>query len=269
MSAVIDRGARAVADVTDGLILATVEIAAPVERVFRALSSDEIVHWWGSSETYRTTEWRADVRPGGRWQARGVGADGKPFGVEGEYLEIEPPHKLVQTWKYDWDGGHSTKLTYRLEPIDGGTRVTVRHEGFGGHAESCRAHGSGWSRVLEWLAAHVSPPPVRDERRYFLCRLLAPRPTFTVDMTAAEQEVMRNHAAYWRDLLRKDVAVVFGPVADPGGAWGVGIVRADDEERVQALRDGDPVILSGRGFSYEILPMLRAVVRDEPPSAIR
>jgi len=26
-----------------------------------------------------------------------------------------------------------------------------------------------------------------------------------------------------------------------------------------ALRDGDPAILSGRGFSYEILPMLRAV----------
>ena len=34
--------ARAVADLTDGVILATVEIAAPAERVFRAISSEEI-----------------------------------------------------------------------------------------------------------------------------------------------------------------------------------------------------------------------------------
>jgi uncharacterized protein YndB with AHSA1/START domain len=43
------RSARALADVNGGIILAEVEIAAPPERVFRALTqSDEIVRWWGS-----------------------------------------------------------------------------------------------------------------------------------------------------------------------------------------------------------------------------
>ena len=49
------RSARALADVNGGIILAEVEIAAPPERVFRALTqSDEIVRWWGSPDAYRT-----------------------------------------------------------------------------------------------------------------------------------------------------------------------------------------------------------------------
>jgi uncharacterized protein YndB with AHSA1/START domain len=49
------------ADVESGTILASLEIAAPPERVFRALTSaDEIVRWWGADEVYRTTSWRKD-----------------------------------------------------------------------------------------------------------------------------------------------------------------------------------------------------------------
>jgi hypothetical protein len=101
-----------------------------------------------------------------------------------------------------------------------------------------------------------------DEDKFFLCRLLAPRPTFMFDMTDEERDIMGRHAKYWAELLARGVAIVFGPVADPKGGWGVGVVRVPSEAAVHALRDGDPVILSGRGFSYEILPMLRAVYRS-------
>lgn len=97
MSRIERSRARAVADLADGMILATVEIAAPPERVFRALTSREIVEWWGADGVYRTTEWTGDVRPGGTWRASGVGADGKPFAVEGEYLEIDPPGRPEDT----------------------------------------------------------------------------------------------------------------------------------------------------------------------------
>ena len=40
-----------------------------------------------------------DVRPGGKWRSDGIGADGKEFYVEGEYLEVVPPRLLVHTWK--------------------------------------------------------------------------------------------------------------------------------------------------------------------------
>lgn len=87
--------ARSIADLSGGTILATVDIAVPAERVFRALTSpEEIVHWWGSDDLYRTTSWTSDFCVGGKWRAEGAGADGKPFSVEGEFLEIDPPRRL-------------------------------------------------------------------------------------------------------------------------------------------------------------------------------
>lgn len=145
---------RSVADLSEGVILATVEIAAPAERVFQALASEELVDWWGSAETYRTTKWTGDLRVGGAWRVEGAGSDGKTFSVGGEFVEVDPPRKLVQTWRPDWDGGHVTTLVYRLDPIPGGTRLTVRHSGFGTRAESCENHAEGWQRVLHWLQIH-------------------------------------------------------------------------------------------------------------------
>jgi len=148
------RSARAVADVSAGVLLASVEIAASPARVFRALTSDDITRWWGSAETYQTTRWTGDLRVGGTWVAEGIGRDG-PFSVSGEFLEVDPPRRLVHTWRAGWDGNHPTTVTYRLEPIDGGTRVTVRHEGFGDRVDSCRGHSDGWELVLTWLQRHL------------------------------------------------------------------------------------------------------------------
>jgi uncharacterized protein YndB with AHSA1/START domain len=147
------RGARAVADVATGMLLASVEIKAPPERVFRALASEDIAKWWGSPELYRVTEWSGDVRVGGHWRSVGVDRDGKPFEVSGEYVEVDPPNKLVQTWQPKWVNGTITKVTYRLDAIPGGTRVTVRHEGFGNAAEACHSHTAGWERVFTWLVS--------------------------------------------------------------------------------------------------------------------
>jgi uncharacterized protein YndB with AHSA1/START domain len=254
------RAARAIADVTQGTILATVDIAAPPERVFRALTTpEELVRWWGSEEAYRTTGWTADLRTGGKWRAEGRGADGNPFWVEGEFLEVDPPHKLVQTWKPQWDGGHATTITYRLEPTAEGTRVTVRHEGFGDRVESCRMHAEGWERVLGWLGDHAESEKASAPSKFFFCRLLPPRPTFAMDMTAEERAMMAEHAAYWTRHLHAGNVVVFGPVGDPSGPWGLGVVRVADEAELRAFTAGDPAIRSERGFRYEVLPMLQAV----------
>jgi uncharacterized protein YndB with AHSA1/START domain len=155
MTAIPKGVARAVADLSRGLILATVEIEAPPERVFAALSTPEVAEWWGSPETYRITRWTADLRPGGAWRSEGVSADGRAFSVGGEILEVDPPRLLVQTWKADWDGGGTTTLRYQVDPIPGGSRVTVRHEGFEGRAASCESHAQGWERVLGWLTLYL------------------------------------------------------------------------------------------------------------------
>jgi uncharacterized protein YndB with AHSA1/START domain len=146
------RGARAVADVTAGMLLASAEIKARPERVFRALASEEIAKWWGSPELYRVTQWTGELKVGGQWRSVGVDRDGKPFEVSGEFVEIDPPRKLVQTWAPKWVEGAVTKVTYLLDEIEGGTRITVRHEGFGTSAMACQSHAEGWERVFAWLA---------------------------------------------------------------------------------------------------------------------
>ena len=148
--------ARAVADVTRGMLLATIDIGVPPERVFRAVTSDELPRWWGSEDLYRTTQWTGDVRVGGKWRTEGIGRDGKPFSVHGEFLEVDPPHKLVQTWRYDWgEADNVTTITWRFQAIPGGTRVVIRHEGFGDAEVACANHAEGWELVLSWLSGYV------------------------------------------------------------------------------------------------------------------
>jgi uncharacterized protein YndB with AHSA1/START domain len=248
--------AGAIADLAEGVVMARVEIAAPPDRVFRALTTDEITKWWGADGMYRTTNFAIDPHPGGKWRSEGVGADGTNFHVEGEVVEIDPPRRLVQTWKPSWDEGAPTTLTYSLEPIDGGTRVTVRHAGFIGRPQSCDGHGQGWERVLGWLQRYLSPA---SGGRIFLCRLLPPRPSFMQDMTSDERAVMQAHGQYWQGKLAEGVAIAFGPVADPSGGWGLGILEVRDEAELHALQATDPAIQSDRGFRYESLPMLQIV----------
>jgi uncharacterized protein YndB with AHSA1/START domain len=149
--------ARALADLGVGVVLATVEIGVPAARVYRALTDPrELMQWWGSPETYRAHRWEADFRVGGRWLVEGKGADGKPYSVSGRFLEIEPPRRLVQTWQHDWDAEHpETKLTYTLDDVPQGTRVTVRHEGFLARSDACNSHAKGWECVLAWLESHL------------------------------------------------------------------------------------------------------------------
>ncbi|MDD5268980.1 MAG: hypothetical protein PHO08_17955 [Methylococcales bacterium] len=56
---------RAITDLSDGVILAPVDLDAQPERVFKTLSTKEILTWWGDEKWFRTTGWDADLRVGG------------------------------------------------------------------------------------------------------------------------------------------------------------------------------------------------------------
>jgi uncharacterized protein len=89
----------------------------------------------------------------------------------------------------------------------------------------------------------------------FVFRLISPRPTFALDMTPDELAVMTEHVGYWSVLLEQGKVLAFGPVDDPAGPYGIGIVTVEDQEAAEALRDGDPVFRSDYGFRTEIVPM--------------
>jgi uncharacterized protein len=94
----------------------------------------------------------------------------------------------------------------------------------------------------------------------FVFRLKAPRPTFALDMSDAEREVMGRHAAHWQPLIESGQMVVFGPVLDATGSWGLGVVEAEDEDEIRAFAARDPVVTTGTA-EIEVGTMLAGFVR--------
>jgi uncharacterized protein YndB with AHSA1/START domain len=160
------------------VVVGEIFIAAPPERVFQAISDpNQLPKWWGQQGMYRVTEWKADLRPGGKWSSVGVGADGTPFRVDGEYLEIDPPRLLVHTWIKSWGDSLKTVVRWELEAqsvhglhpggpkrAGGGTLVRIHHSGFAGNLEAAKSHSQGWQRVLAWMQAFVEKGETVDSR---------------------------------------------------------------------------------------------------------
>jgi uncharacterized protein YndB with AHSA1/START domain len=144
-------------------------IAAPPARVFEAITDPrQLPQWWGQKEMYRVTNFESDLRVHGKWKSTGVGANGDPFQVSGEYLEVDPPRLLVQTWTSSYASNLKTTVRWELEPhgVHGlhpngpqragtGTLVKIHHSGFAGKAEQAKSHAQGWGRVLVWAQLFV------------------------------------------------------------------------------------------------------------------
>jgi uncharacterized protein len=92
----------------------------------------------------------------------------------------------------------------------------------------------------------------------FVFRLIAPRPDFALDMSDEERAVMGRHAAYWQPLVESGRMVIFGPVLDSTGSWGLGVVEA--EEELRAFAAGDPAVTSGTA-ELELGKLLAGFVR--------
>jgi hypothetical protein len=97
---------------------------------------------------------------------------------------------------------------------------------------------------------------------YFFVRTNNPRPTFHVDMTPDERAVMQRRVAYWSEKAAQGIAIVFGPVMDPKGVYGMGVYKVEDEAEMRRLIDADP---ANGLLQYEITPMPRAVVGVSTP----
>jgi len=98
----------------------------------------------------------------------------------------------------------------------------------------------------------------------FFCKLVPPRPSFAMDLSPSEADVMMRHALYWQDLIARGLVRMFalGLVMDPAGAFGIGVMEREDESGVRALTAEDPAITAGIGMHYEIHPMPRGVMHS-------
>lgn len=94
------------------------------------------------------------------------------------------------------------------------------------------------------------------DKKYFVLHLLPSRPDFAQTMTEQERSVMLKHVAYWTEIMNQGKVLAFGPVLDPNGIYGLGIISVDNEQEVKDFISNDPAAQINR---YEYFPM-RAVV---------
>lgn len=93
-------------------------------------------------------------------------------------------------------------------------------------------------------------------KKFFAIKLLPPRPDFAQTMTDDEKNIMQQHAGYWKEYMDKGMVHVFGPVLDPKGVYGFGIVSVDDEQQLNDFIKDDPSL---RINTVEYYPMMAMV----------
>ena len=127
------------------VVVREVVIAAAPETVWQFLVDPaKAVRWMGVAASL-------EPRPGGRYRVEVLPGEV----VLGEFVEVDPPHRLVHTW--GWDGGAgsvppgSTTVAFDLLPQEHGTLVRVTHGGLPQSAGANR-HARGWDHYLPRLA---------------------------------------------------------------------------------------------------------------------
>lgn len=128
-------------------------IAAPPERVYAAWLDPSSMARWLSPVGHA----EAEVEPwvGGRLRVTMIGGDSR-IEHTGEYRELEPPRRLVFTWRSPYTGSLPSLVTVELAATPDGTDLTLVHEFL--PAEVVESHAGGWGRILERLATELEQP---------------------------------------------------------------------------------------------------------------
>jgi uncharacterized protein YndB with AHSA1/START domain len=143
-------------------IVSEIEIAAPPERVFQALTDPQQLMRWFNDESCPIKLWEMDARPGGRYryetQKGTITVNNvSEFKCHGEILECVPPRLLVYTWVANWhtDSARKTVVRWELTPTSAGTQVRVTHSGLADEAVARKDYSGGWPSVVEKLKKFV------------------------------------------------------------------------------------------------------------------
>jgi uncharacterized protein YndB with AHSA1/START domain len=137
---------------SDGIVLIVRRtIRATAGRLFEAWTRpDQLRAWWGPRPVTCSGA-EVDLRVGGRFRIDNALPDGGTVSIEGEFRVIEPPHRLVYTWRMGaGPDAESSLVTVRFEPRGDATEVVVVHEQLASEAVR-ESHEKGWEGCLDGL----------------------------------------------------------------------------------------------------------------------
>jgi uncharacterized protein YndB with AHSA1/START domain len=126
-------------------------IPAPRQRVFDAWTNAKELDRW-SAPGPMTARAEVDLRVGGRYRLTMRGPDGVERRVGGVYREIDPPAKLVYTWKWEESAMPDSVVTVEFHDRGKQTEVVLRHDGLV-DPDSRARHEHGWNGCLDKLVA--------------------------------------------------------------------------------------------------------------------
>ncbi len=105
--------------------MATRLFRAPPERVFRLFTDPATAAVVFSPNPSDVTIEKMDFRKGGHYSIHVRLPDGSTVRFFGEYLEVDPPRRVVNTFEVSSQPGVVATETDEFEPVGGFTRVTV------------------------------------------------------------------------------------------------------------------------------------------------
>ena len=147
-------------------------LAAAPDEVFRAWTDPELFQRWFRPAATWNEGAEMDVRPGGRWRVR-LRSAGRRYSAFGEYVEVEPPRRLVFTMGWERvplvDPTDSV-VTVELTEDGDGTELVLTQERLRTVPERVW-HAFGWRSVLGRLAAQRTRNETRPTRGRSLLRL--------------------------------------------------------------------------------------------------
>ncbi len=139
----------------------TIEIKAPPERVWRALTSAAELSAWFQVKI------EGEITPGSEMWMTSVHAEHAGTRFRVRFVEMTPPRRFAWQWcpgavdpTVDYSREPQTTVTFTLEPSAVGTRLSVAETGFDQVALTRRAkvyadNSQGWTEVLGWLQRYV------------------------------------------------------------------------------------------------------------------
>ncbi len=129
---------------------------APREKVFAAWTGAETLKKWWGTEGHTVPSVEMDVSPGGKYRVEMRTDEGESFYLNGAFVEIRPPERLVFTFRWErgeWDYPE-TLVSIDFSGEGDETTVTLTHEGFPDENMRDEHHG-GWDECLDNLGAYL------------------------------------------------------------------------------------------------------------------
>ena len=133
-------------------------IRVNAQRVFEAWTTpQQLLAWWGPSGVVCTRA-EIDLRVGGKYVLGNQMPNEETILIEGEFLVVEPPERLVYTWKTQGPGhteqlASSERVTVTFSSFGEETEIVVVHENIL-TPELHEGHSLGWSGCLDGLHQH-------------------------------------------------------------------------------------------------------------------